>query len=1532
MDVDSAHTSSSEPSPIVLGGEGAGVGIGNGDESGGGVPPVPPLPNSVSVSRSISVSTESASTSWHDLNLDPRVVSMSSPPSPPSTSSPSIASSSSSSSSTHAHTHTGAYLPPGVSLALTSSALTCQPIPPGQRPLLPSQILVLGSEVGVVYGSSGYGGSGTMTELTPAPLQLISRPSILEGNGMPPSTDVGATADIDSASSGMGVGLGAKMYDDVYAEGDEAEVHGDDDDDVDRFMDQFMDHYNHPDREEDDEGKSDLQGQEVAGEEEEDGWVGKVDKSWVMNEDEMRIPPPTQPQPPATPPKAIPVSDPRTMSDITTSATFTSAFPDSITIDTSSAILAPTLRTRTRTTTGTGVPAATTTTTSVNTVDNEADDASLFGSYLYTYLYHHPPSSRHDLERSPTPSVFPSSATTPPVSATRGSRWSPSAESVSVSRSRSLSSTYTSLSFELESESSSSLGGDDDDDQAHHISGGRYNSHSQHQPPPPPPPPPRINSPPIMLIKSTEETLDTLSHSEVSVLGSPPLSMPFSGNEGMGYSPVPVPSPGSIRPIHHHDPISSKTDHKEMHDNTKSNVSTAGIMTTYFNDVNIDNMAGEAAGEDFNLRRRSRQNVVSKLWVAGGVSAVVMAQSERKDGGKGVDNDGMESEVVSQERREEDIMGKKVDELAAEVKTQVKEDVEVGHEVEWEYVVGPGPFVGGSNGSSSHVRGLDVAVLGQEQEGGRQQAEETTAIPIVTPHGFSEPVINDINLVATRQSPPLSTTSLTTPTMTQFMSTPDVLLKNDVTNGSSTAVAAALAMSTWKQGTSEMVEGVEGLRASKGGDGNGGNGLSSSTYNNSSGAAYRAATHDVPSNLNSTPFDWKRHNGRRGGGDDDDDDDDAEKRRRLRAALERGGRRDHLSFLAISSGSSSSSGDDDDHYGPASPSSSSQPVMDVNLRTRPSRTHSNSAAPSPGYLSSRFPVASGSTGSSTGGSRFSDDDEGEDDHVDGRQQASQAHNNGDDDDDDDDNVPLAKRIPSALTAQKSIRHQVRQEREQKKREKVLRGQAEAARTRLMTLRSAGTVPSSSSYDAALLSPSAAPSSSMHHQHLEQQQQQRRQRTQTLTGNGSISGNPFSAEDLAKKLRDINGRDGGGAEASSPIGATALYQQQQAHLRVRHRSKSMSRSSWDIHPALAVEALPPPPAPIPHMGSAISHAQRTKSMKEPSSSYRYHPPPSPSPVAPSHGPPSTATLRPMRSFHRSSADRRPIGMDDSRSVPLPLDAEQRVSRSSTSITRSTRDGPSTSTTPISTPHRRSFSQSRSSVDRASPMTNPEPPVPPIPTAARISHDEHRKLLKPHKESPSSRVGSSTRTSVDTQRTSSHQHRPVVPVPALPSTSSAVDPLPMPMMSGSSKPAVVVQQRVFISDMQRFNMVEIGTSTTAGDVIEMIEAEGSLVGFAGSGGWMVFEIAQDFGMGASIFFSPSRSLVYLISGFFPERPIRSFELVADVQASWNKDKMVNYLLLRLTPLAVPLNRSVCFLSVYSFFPLSSHSYFCFEGYPF
>ncbi|KAJ7600886.1 hypothetical protein C8J56DRAFT_1074504 [Mycena floridula] len=83
-----------------------------------------------------------------------------------------------------------------------------------------------------------------------------------------------------------------------------------------------------------------------------------------------------------------------------------------------------------------------------------------------------------------------------------------------------------------------------------------------------------------------------------------------------------------------------------------------------------------------------------------------------------------------------------------------------------------------------------------------------------------------------------------------------------------------------------------------------------------------------------------------------------------------------------------------------------------------------------------------------------------------------------------------------------------------------------------------------------------------------------------------------------------------------------------------------------------------------------------------------------------------------------------------------------------------------------------------------------------------------------------------------------------------------------------------------------MVEVEPTTNAGDVIKMIEDQGGLKGWVGTGGWMVWEIAQDFGM---------------------ERPIRSYELLADVEASWNKDKMVNTFIIKLTPLEPLLSRA-------------------------
>jgi hypothetical protein len=47
-----------------------------------------------------------------------------------------------------------------------------------------------------------------------------------------------------------------------------------------------------------------------------------------------------------------------------------------------------------------------------------------------------------------------------------------------------------------------------------------------------------------------------------------------------------------------------------------------------------------------------------------------------------------------------------------------------------------------------------------------------------------------------------------------------------------------------------------------------------------------------------------------------------------------------------------------------------------------------------------------------------------------------------------------------------------------------------------------------------------------------------------------------------------------------------------------------------------------------------------------------------------------------------------------------------------------------------------------------------------------------------------------------------------------------------------------------------MVDIRTETTAGDLITSLETEGILDGWAGLGGWTIWEIAQDFGMGKAL----------------------------------------------------------------------------------
>jgi hypothetical protein len=125
-------------------------------------------------------------------------------------------------------------------------------------------------------------------------------------------------------------------------------------------------------------------------------------------------------------------------------------------------------------------------------------------------------------------------------------------------------------------------------------------------------------------------------------------------------------------------------------------------------------------------------------------------------------------------------------------------------------------------------------------------------------------------------------------------------------------------------------------------------------------------------------------------------------------------------------------------------------------------------------------------------------------------------------------------------------------------------------------------------------------------------------------------------------------------------------------------------------------------------------------------------------------------------------------------------------------------------------------------------------------------------------------------------------------------------PAPQEVRQTPDANLIQHRVFVGDMQRFNTVEIGPQTRARDIINLVEAQGELRGEAAAepGGWMLWEIAQDFGMGK---LNPSRLACLLFLYYLPERPLRDYELPAEVYASWNSNTRLNSFMLKKTPLA-------------------------------
>lgn len=84
-----------------------------------------------------------------------------------------------------------------------------------------------------------------------------------------------------------------------------------------------------------------------------------------------------------------------------------------------------------------------------------------------------------------------------------------------------------------------------------------------------------------------------------------------------------------------------------------------------------------------------------------------------------------------------------------------------------------------------------------------------------------------------------------------------------------------------------------------------------------------------------------------------------------------------------------------------------------------------------------------------------------------------------------------------------------------------------------------------------------------------------------------------------------------------------------------------------------------------------------------------------------------------------------------------------------------------------------------------------------------------------------------------------------------------PIPTYDMLMKQKSGETWQQKVYLGDMQRSTVVEVGATTSAQGIIDAIESRGetgpSDPHNNGGKGWMLFELAQDFGMGVFFFYN-------------------------------------------------------------------------------
>lgn len=329
----------------------------------------------------------------------------------------------------------------------------------------------------------------------------------------------------------------------------------------------------------------------------------------------------------------------------------------------------------------------------------------------------------------------------------------------------------------------------------------------------------------------------------------------------------------------------------------------------------------------------------------------------------------------------------------------------------------------------------------------------------------------------------------------------------------------------------------------------------------------------------------------------------------------------------------------------------------------------------------------------------------------------------------DDDVPLAQRVPTALSAQKSIRKQLRDERQQRKLERAKSSRRAAE-------------PPLPFHPTEHLRAPAAPS--------------RFRKRSVSAAPAPVSGprtapiEPFPAEDLTRKLMNIQT-----SSRTPPATAPLTYDGSvPTNPRVPGHSGGVSRS----------------PSRGKYADQITYLQQKTPRVPETSSQDR--------------------PLRSTRSFHRSDGRH-----SETQRPPINQTSVPRLGRSATAAAHTRRDAPSAG-------HEQHPKSGRVSEDGRKPSA----------TLPRPSMDKESDVAQRAVQRP--------------------------PVPPLPISDST----PPQHMSRVS----IVQQRIFIGDMQRFNMVEITPATNAGDVIATVARQGKL---DRPESWMVFEMAQDYGMGRS-----------------------------------------------------------------------------------